>query len=72
MPEEQSTHKMQQDLLEKIKHRVGSDPKFRDAFFANPAQALIRSDLGPDAEALTKAMRRPNGGHCTWTCSWTD
>ena len=72
MAQEQSTHKMQYDLLEKIKHRVGSDPKFREEFFTNPEQALKKSDLSPQAEALTKAMRVPNGGHCTWTCSWTD
>jgi len=62
--------KMQSDLLDKIKHRVASDTQFRDAFFAHPEEALSKSDLATEADALSKVMplRPPK---CTWTCPWT-
>lgn len=62
--------KARSDLLDQIKSRIGSDPKFRDDFFANPEEALKASDLASQADALKKAVRADDAG-CTWTCAWT-
>jgi hypothetical protein len=68
--DEKEIRKMQTDLLEEIKSRVSQDEKFRDAFFANPENAINKSDLAARAEKLVKAI--PSiAKACTWTCAWT-
>jgi hypothetical protein len=66
-----SFRKSRNDLLEQIKARVGHDPKFRDEFFANPEDAINKSDLAAQAALLSSNTSLVAKG-CTWTCAWTD
>lgn len=63
--------KSRSDLLELIKARVAYDEKFRDEFFANPEQAINKSDLAPQADALRAGASADLASACTWTCAWT-